>query len=192
MFINPKIAIENGWISHVDPSVDWSMFVQPNAIDFTLDRLFTIYSDEPFFISERFKQMRGGEEVQPEMISLQNYKNVPKLQQYGDQQMFIIPEGAVMDGMSNFYVKVPEGVACEFIIRSTLNRNGIFITSGLYDSGFEGHLGFAIHNRSYVAYIAPGTRIGQIKFVESDSAGKYSGGWNHTKGSHYTEEQKDG
>lgn len=183
MFINPKIAIDQKWITHTDESIDWDKFVQPNAIDFTVDRLFSI-KDEPFFIAESFKQMRGGKEIEPEMVHLSNLGvNQP------NQEMWIMYPHTVADGMSNFYVNVPEGVACEFIVRSTFNRNGIFITSGLYDSGFTGHIGIAIHNRGDIAYIAPGTRIGQIKFIESDNAGQYSGGWNHTKGSHYSEEK---
>ena len=35
MFINPKQAIENGWIRNVKE--DW---IQPNAIDISADKLF--------------------------------------------------------------------------------------------------------------------------------------------------------
>lgn len=167
MYINPKTAIENGWITGItDPDKQ----IQPNAIDFTLDKLFTIDYQNTFTISEEGKQMRGGDEVIP----------VPSRNQ--DMDYWRLAGSTVYDGMSNIMVDLPEGVACELIIRSTLNRNGIFLTSGLYDSGFKGHIGFAIHNRSGIARIAPGTRIGQIKFVASDSAGTYAGGYNHEEG----------
>ena len=121
--------------------------------------------------------MAGGEEIQPQLDPRHN------------DHFFRIGGHMVVDGMSNIYVDLPEGVACQLIIRSTFNRNGIFLTSGLYDSGFKGHIGFAIHNRrENQAYIGQGTRIGQVIFVESNASGLYSGGWNHDKGTHYSEE----
>ena len=46
--------------------------------------------------------------------------------------------------MSDFFVTVPAGLAAFLIVRSTLNRNGIFITSGLYDQGFSNNIGFVM------------------------------------------------
>ena len=98
-----------------------------------------------------------------------------------------LPADCVVDGMSNITVDLPTGVACELIIRSTFNRNGIFLTSGLYDSGYQGPIGFAVHNRSGKAKIGVGTRIGQIKFVASDSNELYAGGYNHEAATHWTD-----
>ena len=166
MFINPKIAIEQGWITGItDPDKQ----VQPNAIDFTLDKLFTINEGNTFIIDEDNKKMRGGAELNSWSARV------------GEREYWTIDKG-VYDGMSDIYVNVPDGVACQLIIRSTFNRNGIFLTSGLYDSGFKGHIGFAIHNRSGKAQIGVGTRIGQIIFVESENALQYAGGYNHNKG----------
>ena len=171
MFINPKTAIEEGWVTGItNPEVQ----VQPNAIDFTLDHLFSI-DDQPFIISEAGKTMRGGSPMEISVVDSVEYWN--------------LRGGRVYDGMSDIYVDLPEGVAAQLIIRSTLNRNGLFLTSGLYDSGYKGHLGFAIHNRANErALIAPGTRVGQVIFVSSDSAGMYAGGWNHEAGTHYSED----
>jgi len=171
MFIKPTVAIDNGWIKG-DFTED---NIQPNAIDFTLDKLFTIDENSIFRIDENSKLMRGGDEVNPinDVRFGRDYWHLNAHTSY--------------DGMSDFYVDIPEGVAAMLIIRSTFNRNGIFITSGLYDSGFQGHCGFAIHNNSGVAQIAPKTRIGQIIFVESESAKMYNGGYNHESGSHYSE-----
>lgn len=178
MFINPRTAIQEGWIRHPDVTTinEWNerKFISPNAIDFTLDRLFNI-TFTSFHISEEGKQMRGGEEV------------VPITPRNGEPDYWKLNANSVYDGMSNIYVKLPEGVAAQLIIRSTFNRNGIFLTSGLYDSSFCGNIGFAIHNRSAEAYITPGTRIGQIIFVTSDSAGAYAGGYNTSEGQHWSE-----
>ena len=171
MFIKPTVAIDNGWIKgdFTDDNV------QPNAIDFTLDKLFTINEINIFRIDEDNKEMRGGNIVTPELDARLG------------KEYWRLNAKTSYDGMSDFYVEVPEGVAALLIVRSTFNRNGIFITSGLYDSGFKGHCGFAIHNNSGTAYIAPNTRIGQIIFVDSESAKMYDGGWNHEDGSHYSE-----
>ena len=172
MFIKPTVAIDKGWIKgdFTDKNV------QPNAIDFTLDRLFSIHEHHTFVINEDKKEMRGGEKLNADFVL------------HGDDNMYwrLNPHTSY-DGMSDFYVSVPEGVAALLIIRSTFNRNGIFLTSGLYDSGYEGHCGFALHNNSGVALISPGTRVGQIIFVDSESAKMYDGGWNHNVGTHHSE-----
>jgi deoxycytidine triphosphate deaminase len=183
MFISPATAIENGWVSHPqcrDKNVEdfkQHSFVSPNALDFTLDKLFTIEEGNEFIISETSKQMRGGEQLLPvgDASSIPHWK---------------LLTNSVYDGMSNLYVRVPEGVAAMLIIRSTFNRNGIFLTSGIYDAGFNGNIGFAVHNRSGIARIAPGTRIGQIIFVASDSVGQYAGGYNTAPGQHWAEPRK--
>lgn len=166
--ISPKVAIEKGWIKGIENP---EKQIQPNALDFTIDNLFKIDEDKPFIISEESKTMRGGDKVDP----VEGY--------------WELDGHSVYDGLSNIYVDLPEGVACKLIIRSTFNRNGVFLTSGLYDSGYKGSIGFAIHNRSGKAFIAPGTRVGQIEFYASDKNGKYEGGWNHEEGTHWSESE---
>ena len=171
MIINPNTAINNGWISGLtNPEKQ----IQPNAIDFQIDRLFTINEKKTFVISEERKSMRGGEEVK-------SFENSD-----GETFWRLLPN-SVYDAMSNIHVQVPDDVAATLIIRSTFNRNGIFLTSGLYDAGFDGSCGFAIHNRSGEAFIAPGTRIGQIMFWTADSSGKYEGQYNTEKGAHWND-----
>lgn len=172
MFISPEVALKEGWITGI---VDEEKQIQPNAIDFTLDRLFTIHDSNTFAISEDGKYMRGGKE----------YDAITDRR--SGKLFFNLDSRRTYDAMSDVYVTLPEGVAAMLIIRSTFNRNGIFLTSGLYDSGFKGHLGFAIHNQSGPAKIAKGTRIGQVIFVHSENATMYAGGWNHEQGTHYTD-----
>ena len=169
MFINPKTAIQEGWIKGLtDPDKQ----VQPNAIDFTADRAFEIV-DQDFYVSETFKQMRGSEPLEPS-LTFYEANNKPS---------WIIPPGGMIDFLSDVYVDLPEGVAAQLVIRSTLARNGLLLVSGLYDSGFKGHIGFLLHNRfPNDAVIAEHTRVGQIIFVSSDSAGSYAGGYNHDAG----------
>ncbi len=181
MFISPEIAIKEGWITHPRCSTyeDWdeNKFLCPNAIDFTVDKVFSIASGRAFVISEAGKVMRGGAPFEP-VVDRAN----------PDYSFWNLHPETVWDCLSDVYVKLPEGVACQLIIRSTFSRNGLFLTSGLYDSGFEGHVGFALHNPIGRTKIATGTRIGQIIFVESKNAKMYEGGYNHAVGTNAHQE----
>jgi deoxycytidine triphosphate deaminase len=169
MFINPKHAIAEGWVKFPEwmPEEFQQRCIQPNALDFTVDHMYGI-NDDQFQISEAGKLMRT---------------QYPLAQVDG---MFHLNKGCY-DAMSDFYVTVPEGVAAHLITRSTFNRNGLFIQSGLYDSGFRGNCGFVIYNMGGSAVIAPHTRIGQLIFTTSEDSGKlYAGGYNTEAGQHWT------
>lgn len=182
MFINPQHAIKQGWIKGI---IDEFVQIQPNAIDFTLDRLF--YSNEDDFIISKDPKNPGKELKQ--MRTMTEVSSV--LDRRSGVNFYHLRSNSAYDAMSNVYVEIPVGVAAQLIIRSTFNRNGLFLTSGLYDSGFKGHIGFALHNRSGIAKIEVGTRIGQIMFIESANAGTYKGGWNHSEGTHFTEKTNE-
>lgn len=178
MFINPKIAIEKGWIKFpnwMDENFR-NKCIQPNAIDFTLDKVFTVSVNDDFVISETTKKMRGNSILEPRVMTLMSGQ-----QRFDGQPGWELCDG-LYDCLSDFYVDLPDGVAAMLVPRSTFVRNGLFWTSGLYDSGFKGHIGGILHNRAGVACIKPNTRVGQIIFIQSDSAGLYSGGWNHDAG----------
>lgn len=89
---------------------------------------------------------------------------------------------SIYDCLSSMHVTVPEGVAALLVARSTFVRNGLFIASGLYDSGFKGHVGFVLHNRGGTARVFTGTRVGQVVFVQADTAHMYAGGYSHDAG----------
>ncbi len=180
MFINPLTIIENGWLKFPEWMDDdfKQKCIQPNAIDITLDKVFGLKNDS-FYLSETNKQMRRVTEHKPS-----NNPYDPHL------PSFHIPTGCV-DIMSDFFITVPVEMAAVLIVRSTLNRNGLFVTSGLYDTAFSGNIGFMLHNRGPVAYIAPHTRIAQIAFVESDNHGEYAGGYNTPSGKHWSQIHND-
>lgn len=165
MFINPQHAIEQGWIKGI---ADAEKQVQPNAIDFTLDQLKRVNEYMTAELSETGKKMRT-------LVDADVVENGWHLMR-----------STVYDGTSNMYVEVPDGVAAVLYTRSTLARNGVFLLSGLYDSGYKGHIGFTIYPIGGNIIIAPGTRVGQIAFMSADAAKMYAGGWNHELGTHYT------
>lgn len=172
MFINPKVAIEQGWVSGIN---NQNVQVQPNAIDFTLDRLFNINDNEfivckdPANANKEMKQMRGGAEL------------APSPDRRTGVQFFNLDTGSY-DMLSDVFVELPDGVAAMLVTRSTFVRNGLFLVSGLYDTGFKGHVGCVLHNMLGAAKVEKGTRVGQIIFIEASSAGVYAGGYNHAAG----------
>lgn len=172
MFINPKEAIANGWIKGIKNE---ELQLQPNAIDFTLDRVFHINSNDFIVCAQpgnplkEMKQMRGGSE----MITFPDRAT--------GIEFFKFEHGSY-DILSDVFVKLPEGVAAMLVTRSTFVRNGLFLVAGLYDTGFEGHVGCVLHNSSEIAKVEKGTRVGQIIFVEASHAAVYAGGYNHAAG----------
>lgn len=166
MFINPAEAVKNGWIKGLtNPEKQ----LQPNGIDFTLDILKEVNYNDVARISESHKSMRALLDVQ----------------MFGPE--WVLRGGTVYDGTSNVYIEVPEGVAAILYTRSTFVRNGVFIVSGIFDSGYKGHIGFTIYPIGGQTLVEPGTRIGQVAFIKADSAGLYAGSYNHDAGTHYAE-----
>lgn len=167
MFINPQTAIDNGWIRGI---VDAEKQVQPNAIDFTLDQLKWVGNEVAYLCEDKKRnKMRSTHDVVCFADGTWNLEG-----------------GRVYDGSSNMYIEVPEGMAAILYTRSSFARNGVFIMSGLYDSGYQGHIGFTIYTIGGGIQIEPGTRIGQVALVQADAAKMYAGGWNHAEGTHYT------
>lgn len=164
MFLSPIKALESGWIQGDVPD----NAIQPNGIDFSIDRLFR-NSGESFIVSPDFKRHRSYNEVKPFLFqTAEAGKGI-------SFPAWRLTTTESYDGLSDFTVKLPSGVAAFIIGRSTFNRNGIFLTAGLYDSGFNGNIGMQIHNMSGLAVVGVGTRIGQIVFCAAESAGQYTG-----------------
>jgi deoxycytidine triphosphate deaminase len=178
MIISPITAIEQGWVTYPDCNSveDWKQrkFLSPNAIDFTVDQIQRVLPGK-FSISEDHKKMRS---------------QTGNLLAYAGGTDWFLEQG-VYDISSDMYVKLPDKVAAMIVTRSTFVRNGCFIQSGLYDQGFNGHIGAVLFNPFGNTQITPHTRIGQIIFVSSEDGGTmYAGGYNTAQGSHWTEKQQ--
>lgn len=166
MIFHPSKGVEDGWIRGIASDVQ----IQPNAIDVTLDKAFAPNFHDTFILSEQTKLHRPTRELTT-----------------NDQDEWLFGPGA-LDCMSDIYVEIPEGLAGYLIVRSTLNRNGCFVTSGLYDQGFKGNIGFMLHSPYGMTKITRGTRVAQFVLVRSDDIGMmYEGGYNTDSGKHWTE-----
>lgn len=132
--------------------------IQPNGIDLRVAKIFKI-NEELFLINEHEKHHRGSEEVKPWMNKGRTW--------YLDPGHYEV----VMENQ----VVVGEGEAGFLIARSTLNRNGVFITSGLYDSGFAGALAGVMHVTIAPMALDVGTRIAQFLLFKAEMLHKYKG-----------------
>ena len=130
--------------------------IQPNAVDLRLGKVFKIL-DNDFFISNDHKVHRGSEEIQP-----------------NDEGYYVLKPGSYEIVMENI-IHVGENEAGWVITRSTLNRNGCFITSGLYDSGYHGVMAGVLHVTTGTARIKQGTRVGQYLSFSAQTLKMYDG-----------------
>jgi deoxycytidine triphosphate deaminase len=131
--------------------------VQPNAVDLRLSQVFRIKQDL-FEISNEHKTHRGTD-----------YELKPDPEGY-----FNLEPGNYEVIMENI-IHVGENEAGWVITRSTLNRNGLFLTSGLYDSGYHGVMAGMLHVTIGQARIKKGTRIGQYLSFDAEALSSYDG-----------------
>ena len=141
-------------INNIDDSC-----IQPNAVDLKINRVWEITNDD-FYLGIDEKRHRKGREIDPEL---------------GE---FHLKWGKSYQFETDHFVIIPEGHAGWLIARSTLNRNGIFITSGLYDSGFQNYVGGVMHVRGGPARIQKGARVAQFIYVEAETVSMYDGDYN--------------
>lgn len=130
--------------------------IQPNAIDLRLDRVFRM--EDIFKLDEEGKVHRKKTEL---LLSSDNewHKLTPGTYE-------ITFKGIISMGPDE---------AGYVITRSTLNRNGVFITSGLYDSGYEGSMAACLHVHGGEFWVKPGTRLGQFILWKSQAVSSYDG-----------------
>lgn len=145
---------------------------QPNAVDLRLDKVFKILPTV-FEISDDHKKLRDTQEILPD-----------------EESYFNLDVGSYEVVMSNM-ISVGEFEAGWVITRSTLNRSDIFITSGLYDSGYGidaktgkivgGVMAGCLHVGTGLAKIKKGTRIAQYLSFNSETLSMYDGSYGNHK-----------
>lgn len=131
---------------------------QPNAVDLRLGKVFAIKEDA-FEISNEHKKHRGSVELEPDADGYYN-----------------LDPGSYEVVMENI-IRVGDDEAGWVITRSTLNRNGCFLTSGLYDTGYHGVMAGVLHVRVGKARIKQGTRVGQYLSFNSEALHHYDGSY---------------
>lgn len=145
---------------------------QPNACDLRLDKVFKINNDV-FELGESHKQMRTTTPIETDS---DGYFNLD----VGSYEVVMENKIAVGSGDAGFV-----------ITRSTLNRNGVFLTSGLYDSGYgidaktgEVHYGVmagVMHVSVGGVRLQRGVRVGQYLSFNAETAHLYDGAYGFHK-----------
>lgn len=146
--------------------------IQPNAVDLRLGKVFKILPNT-FEISDDHKKLRETQEILPD-----------------EEGYFNLEVGSYEVVMSNV-ISVGKGEAGWVITRSTLNRSDIFITSGLYDSGYGidvktgtkvgGVMAGCMHVGTGPARIKKGTRVAQYLSFDAEVLHMYDGSYGNHK-----------
>ncbi len=174
MFISPKVAYENGWITGL---INPEKQIGSDGIDLTLKRVSRIDTGATSTITEdkKFTAHRPIVVMQPEVAD--GWDIVP------DGMVGYVLPGGVYDIEFNEYVKLPQGVAARLMLRSSLVRAGHSMQSGLYDQGFENFAGAVLHVKGTELFIEQNVRTAQIVFIQSEGSGQlYAGGYNFKEG----------
>lgn len=146
--------------------------IQPNAVDIRAANLWVLDSHNTVAISETGEKQfasRTPAAIQLDAMSMQQY--------------WIIPPHSICEYLTPHEVVVPEGYAGFINIRSTLARNGLISTNGIYDSGYKGYIGGTIHNPgNRTIMLEVNSRVAQYYMIKADTEHMYDGFYNKTKG----------
>lgn len=159
MIISPQKAIDDGTIIFPDLVLSPEQ-LQPNGIDVRLMSVHELVDQDKFKLSSTNTTEFGVDALTP------------------DRDGWVLLRKFVpYDVVCYEYVNIPFNVAAFIFGRSTLNRHGIFIYAGLYDTGFRNRVSFTVY--PFIDFECQiGSRIAQIVFVEAKSASMYHGSYN--------------
>jgi dUTP pyrophosphatase len=161
MFINPKEILDKG-ILELPSSIDVEKVLQPNGIDLSISEIFKIVKSSLIL----------GDEIGTKHSTLEKLKGVGMREQH-----FELEAGTAYKVETDYYLTLPHDVAAYVFTRSTLNRNGILVGSGLWDSGYSGGVGTTIYPFQNLLLDLP-CRVAQIVFIKAESSHLYKGTYN--------------
>lgn len=166
MIFSPEEAYKNGWIDFVDPAN-----IQQNGIDLRIKKVFAIETVTNNLIVPSMKSAPMHIELNP-----RNY-HIPEVPDFPFKEYWRIHGNAVSIETYE-YVRLPAHVCAVIYTRSTPNRSHAFAVSGLYDSGFAGHVCFSFYPQTPDMEFLLGkgdSSLAQIVFIKADSASMYDG-----------------
>jgi dUTP pyrophosphatase len=145
---------------------------QPNAVDLRLAKLFAFNDVDISFICA--DNNVGGRTTHLQQIDLE-----PEDEESIDGRnvkWFELQSGNAYQFLCTETVAVPDKMAGWLVARSSLNRNGVFIMSGLYDSGFRGQIGGTMYCFR-PCRIEVGARVAQFLLTDAEMRERYDGQW---------------
>jgi len=153
MLLHPESQFTSTKITNVEKGD-----VQPNAVDIRLEEVEKIESSD-FVLDEIDKKHR-----------------ITSKMPVQTDGFYVLQPGSYKIIMKN-NVEIGESEAGVVISRSSLIRNGVYLCSGLYDTGYKGSMVALMVVTSGTAKIKKGTRVGQYLILESESNGTYQGNY---------------
>lgn len=139
---------------------------QPNAVDLKVEKIF-IPGQDTFILSEDVKTHRTSKEL-------------PTREFRGETGWWCLQPGYYEVVFAN-KIGVGNREAGFVISRSTLIRNGVYLLSGLYDSGYEGGMVSGLHVTTGPFYVRYGTRLGQFLLFDAGMIREYDGSYGSKK-----------
>ena len=141
----------NTVLSNID-----SECVQQAAVDLRLEKIWGM--EGVFTIDEQHKKHRNKVNLN---LDSEGYYNLPP----GSYECSFDHD-----------IEIGHDEAAYIITRSTLVRNGVMLTSGLWDPKFSGRGGCCLHVRGGDMRIKPGTRVAQfVTWKVANAQGEYNG-----------------
>ena len=152
MFIHPAGKENKTLVNNIDNDM-----IQPNTIDLRVQSVMRIGSGE-FSIDEDSKAHRKQVEV-------------PK----DKDGYWELEKGGCYAIDSNQYIEMGEGEIGIVLGRSTFNRNGVFIVSSVYDSGFRDYIGATLYNIGGLTRFRYGTSFAHLILAKAVTLSMYTG-----------------
>ena len=154
MIINPELMIARGYVKSPDLPLDLESQLQPNGIDVRIRTAYRIPSSETLYLPGK----------KPHQIRV-----IP------DTEHILHLFARTAYNLECFeHVEIPHNTVAYIYGRSTLNRNGIYARSSLYDSGFKNFVGLTLYPFCNMS-VRIGERIAQIVFTKAEQSGVYNG-----------------
>lgn len=166
--INPKEILERN-IIQIPEDVDIDKILQPNGIDLYLSSVSEI------------DQIGASTEVGDNVKTLHRLgRPLPTTKGRLEDEYFLLEKNRAYRVETEYNLKLPEDVAACIFVRSTLNRNGVLLGSGLWDSGYDGMIGSTLYPQVNCRLYPP-CRFAQIVFFRAESSRLYDGTYNIKK-----------
>ena len=174
--------------------------IQPNAVDLRLGKVweFRAYeggdqsdnrSQHAFVLDEDHKGHLNRREVMPVFNWYEGHWASSWDDMQDEDGYFAIQPGRSYEIAYENEIEIKTGMAGFCIPRSTLIRNGVFVSGGLYDSGYSGPMGgLIINNSGFPFYVKPGTRIAQFLMFDAETLHLYDGDYGKHDTRYYKEE----
>ena len=169
MFINPKRILEEGILT-LPKTIKEGAVLQPNGIDLSITSVSRILEYSDCFVGDDVKtqhHLKSGKDIT---------ECYHRLEQK-DVNGYRLKKGEVYNVETGYELHLPEDMVAFIFTRSSLNRNGILVGSGLWDSGYHGPVGATIYPFRDLTLIPP-CRVAQIAFMKAESALLYNGSYN--------------